>query len=70
VEEERRLMGPVSGLLWLASAGVAVVGWMLPGSPHGHVALFWGLVALTVVYSLACVTRLIAWSKPAANRSR
>jgi diguanylate cyclase (GGDEF)-like protein len=63
VEEERRLMGPVSGLLWLAGAGVAVVGWLLPGSPHDHVALFWGLVALTVVYSLACVTRLIPWER-------
>jgi diguanylate cyclase (GGDEF)-like protein len=56
-------MGPVSGLLWLAGAGVAVVGWLLPGSPHDHVALFWGLVALTVVYSLACVTRLIPWER-------
>ena len=63
VEEERRLMGPVSGLLWLAGAAVAVVGWLLPGSPHDHVALFWGLVALTVVYSLACITRLIPWER-------
>jgi diguanylate cyclase (GGDEF)-like protein len=63
VEEERRLMGPVSGLLWLAGAGVAVVGRLLPGAPRDHVALFWGLVALTVVYSLACVTRLIPWER-------
>jgi GGDEF domain-containing protein len=63
VEEERRLMGPVSGLLWLAGAGVAVVGWLLPGSPHDHAALFWGLVAVTVVYALACVTRLIPWER-------
>jgi diguanylate cyclase (GGDEF)-like protein len=48
VEEERRLMGPVSGLLWLAGAGVAVIGWLLPGSPHDHVALFWGLVAASL----------------------
>jgi diguanylate cyclase (GGDEF)-like protein len=63
VEEERRLMGPVSGLLWLAGAGVAAIGWLLPGSPHDHVALFWGLVALTVVYSLACITRVIPWER-------
>ena len=56
-------MGPVSGLLWLAGAGVAVVGWFLPGSPHDHPGLFWGLVALTVVYSIACVTRLIPWHR-------
>jgi diguanylate cyclase (GGDEF)-like protein len=56
-------MGPVSGLLWLAGAGVAVVGWFLPGSPHAHAGWFWGLVALTVAYSLACVTRLIPWHR-------
>ena len=53
VDEERRLMGPVSGLLWLAGAGVAVVGWFLPGLPARSSVLFWGLVALTVAYSLA-----------------
>jgi diguanylate cyclase (GGDEF)-like protein len=63
VDEERRLMGPVSGLLWLAGAGVAVVGWLLPGSPHSHAGLFWGLLALTVVYALACVTRVIPWER-------
>ena len=46
-------MGPVSGLLWLAGAGVAVVCRFLPGAPHDHAVLFWGLVALTVAYSLA-----------------
>ena len=56
-------MGPVSGLLWLAGSGVAVVGWFLPGSPHDHAGLFWGLVALTVAYSLACITRLIPWDR-------
>jgi diguanylate cyclase (GGDEF)-like protein len=56
-------MGPVSGLLWLAGAGVAVAGWFRPGSPHDHPGLFWGLVALTVTYSLACITRLIPWHR-------
>jgi diguanylate cyclase (GGDEF)-like protein len=56
-------MGPVSGLLWLAGVGVAIVGWLLPGSPHAHVGLFWGLVGLTVVYSIACVTRVIPWER-------
>jgi diguanylate cyclase (GGDEF)-like protein len=56
-------MGPVSGWLWLAGSGVAVAGWMLPGSPHDHAPLFWGLVALTVAYSIACITRLIPWHR-------
>ncbi len=56
-------MGPVSGWLWLAGSGVAVAGWLLPGSPHAHATLFWGLVALTVAYSVACITRLIPWHR-------
>jgi diguanylate cyclase (GGDEF)-like protein len=56
-------MGPVSGLLWFAGAGVAIAGWFLPGSPHDHPGLFWGLVALTLAYSTACVTRLIPWER-------
>jgi diguanylate cyclase (GGDEF)-like protein len=56
-------MGPVSGLLWLAGAAVAVAGWFLPDAPHDHARLFWGLVALTVAYSVACVTRLIPWER-------
>jgi diguanylate cyclase (GGDEF)-like protein len=56
-------MGPVSGWLWLAGAAVAVVCRFLPGSPQDHDVLFWGLVALTVSYSLACVTRLIPWER-------
>ena len=56
-------MGPISGLLWLAGAAVAVVGWFLPGAPHDHVALFWGLVALTVAYAVGCITRWIPWHR-------
>jgi diguanylate cyclase (GGDEF)-like protein len=61
--DERRLMGPVSGLLWLAGAATAVAGWLLPGAPHAHAALFWGLVALTVAYAAGCVTRAIPWHR-------
>jgi diguanylate cyclase (GGDEF)-like protein len=56
-------MGPISGLLWLAAAAVAVVGRFLPGAPSGHDGWFWGLVALTVVYSVACIVRLIPWER-------
>jgi diguanylate cyclase (GGDEF)-like protein len=61
--EERKLMGPVSGLMWLAGAGVAVAGWFMPGAPHAHVTLFWTLVALTVAYAVGCFTRVIQWYK-------
>jgi diguanylate cyclase (GGDEF)-like protein len=56
-------MGPVSGWLWLAGAAVAVAGRVLPEAPMGHDGWFWGLVALTVVYALACITRAIPWQR-------
>src|SRR5215467_10034745 len=56
-------MGPVSGLLWLAAAAVAVVCRFVPGAPQDHDAWFWGLVAITVVYSLACISRVIPWHR-------
>src|SRR3954447_3956310 len=56
-------MGPVSGLLWLSAAAVAVVCRFIPGAPHDHDALFWGLLALTTAYSLACITRAIPWQR-------
>lgn len=56
-------MGPISGLLWLAGAGVAVAGWFVPGVERHHEGLFWGLVALTLVYAAGCVTRLIPWER-------
>jgi diguanylate cyclase (GGDEF)-like protein len=61
--EERKLMGPVSGLMWLAGAGVAVAGWFMPETPHTHVTLFWVLVAVTVTYAIGCFTRVIQWYK-------
>src|SRR4051812_43994056 len=56
-------MGPVSGLLWLAAAAVAVVGRFLPDAPDDHTRLFWGLVALTVLYAAGCITRAIPWQR-------
>jgi diguanylate cyclase (GGDEF)-like protein len=61
--EERRLMGPVSGLLWLAGAATAAAGWLMPGSPHAHAALFWALVAVTVAYAAGCIVRAIPWQR-------
>lgn len=63
MDEERRLMGPVSGLLWLAAVAVAVLCHLLPGAPQEHQALFWGLSAFTALYSVACITRVIPWQR-------
>src|SRR4051812_10381662 len=56
-------MGTVSGLMWLSGAGVGSVCWLLPGSPHHHPGLFWGFVALTVVYAGGCATGVIPWHR-------
>jgi diguanylate cyclase (GGDEF)-like protein len=56
-------MGPVSGWLWLAGAAVALAGRALPEAPSGHAGWFWGLLALTVVYAVGCITRLIPWER-------
>ena len=42
-----------------------------PGSPQRRIPCwFWGLVALTVAYSLACITRLIPWERVSIDRAR
>src|SRR4051812_20493513 len=56
-------MGPVSGLLWLAAAAVAVVCRFLPDAPDDHALLFWGLVGLTTLYAAGCITRAIPWQR-------
>jgi diguanylate cyclase (GGDEF)-like protein len=61
--DERRLMGPVSGLLWLAGAATAAAGRVLPGASHAHAGWFWGLFALTVAYAAGCITGAIPWHR-------
>jgi diguanylate cyclase (GGDEF)-like protein len=63
VDDDRRLMGPVSGCLWLAAVLVAAACRFLPDVPRAHDGLFWSLVAFTTAYSLACITRLIPWER-------
>jgi diguanylate cyclase (GGDEF)-like protein len=60
---DSRLMGPVSGLLWITAAIAAAVVQPLPGTPHEHAALAWSLIALILVYGLACVRGWIDWEK-------
>ncbi len=59
---DSRLMGPVSGLLWITAAIAATVVQPLPGTPHEHAALAWSLIALIFVYGLACVRGWIDWN--------
>lgn len=56
-------MGPVSGMLWLAAAAVAIVCRAVPGAPVDDDVLFWALAGITVAYGAACVTRLIPWQR-------
>jgi diguanylate cyclase (GGDEF)-like protein len=58
---DSRLMGPVSGLLWITAAIAAAVVQALPGTPQQHAAPAWGLIALILVYGLACVRGWIDW---------
>jgi diguanylate cyclase (GGDEF)-like protein len=63
VQEERRLLGPISGVLWLAASVVAIVCRFVPGAPVDNDVLFWALAGTTVVYSLLCIARVIPWHK-------
>ena len=60
---DSRLMGPVSGLLWLTAGIAAAVCQLLPDMPGGHPLLAWSLIALVVVYGVACVRCVIPWER-------
>src|SRR5919107_5727518 len=58
---DSRLMGPVSGLLWMTAGLAAAVVQPLPGTPHAHATLAWLLIAVVLVYGVACVRGWIDW---------
>jgi diguanylate cyclase (GGDEF)-like protein len=58
---DSRLMGPVSGLLWLTAGIAAAVVQPLPGTPHEHRGIAWALIAIVIVYGVACVRGWIDW---------
>jgi diguanylate cyclase (GGDEF)-like protein len=60
---DSRLMGPVSGLLWMTAGIAAAVVQPFPGTPQAHRALAWGLIALILVYGVACVRGWIDWER-------
>jgi diguanylate cyclase (GGDEF)-like protein len=54
-------MGPVSGLLWLTAGIAALVVQPLPGTPHEHRLVTYSLIAVVLVYGVACVRGWIDW---------
>jgi diguanylate cyclase (GGDEF)-like protein len=60
---DSRLMGPVSGLLWLTAGLAAAVCQLLPGMPGSHAWLAWTLIAVVVAYGVACVRSWIPWER-------
>jgi diguanylate cyclase (GGDEF)-like protein len=64
---DSRLMGPVSGLLWITAGIAAAVVQPFPGTPEKHAALAWGLIALILVYGVACVRGWIDWERRTLN---
>jgi diguanylate cyclase (GGDEF)-like protein len=59
---DSRLMGPVSGLLWMTAGIAAAVVQPLPGTPHEHRALAWLLIGVVLAYGIACVRGWIDWN--------
>jgi hypothetical protein len=58
-------MGRISGALWLLGAAVGAAGQAMPGVPHDHPWVVWGLIALLALYGVACVLEWIPWSRMA-----
>ncbi len=60
---DSRLMGPVSGLLWLTAGIAAAICQALPGMPGTRPVLAWALIALVIAYGLACLRGWIPWER-------
>jgi len=62
VGEERELAGVVAGLLWLAAAVTVMAMMALPGIPHDHWKLVLGIVVVSTVWGIACLT-VVPWER-------
>jgi diguanylate cyclase (GGDEF)-like protein len=60
-------MGRISGVLWMASAVVAVVATFLPGAEHVGLPWVIGAALAVFLYGLASVTGTIPWDKASLN---
>lgn len=65
--EELGRMGRISGILWTASAVVAIVGTFLPGAEHVGIGWILGMAGLVFIYGIASVTGLIPWERTSLN---
>jgi diguanylate cyclase (GGDEF)-like protein len=65
--EELGRMGRISGVLWMASAVVAVAATFLPGASYVGVGWVLGLAALVFLYGLASVLGWIPWERTSLN---
>ena len=62
VGEERRLAGMVAGLLWIAAAATVSLMMALPGIPHDYWQLVAGIVIVSAVWGVACLT-VVPWER-------
>jgi len=60
-------MGRISGILWTASAVVAIIGSFLPGAEHVGIGWILGMAGLVFIYGLASVTGWIPWERTSLN---
>ena len=65
--EELGRMGRISGVLWTASAIVAIVATFLPGAEHVEIGWILILAAFIFLYGVASVTGLIPWERTSLN---
>jgi len=60
-------MGRISGVLWIASALVALVATFLPGASHAAIGWVIALATLVLLYGLGSVTGVIPWERASLN---
>jgi diguanylate cyclase (GGDEF)-like protein len=65
--DEVSRMGRISGVLWVASALVALIATFLPGASHVAVGWVIGLSVLVFLYGLGSVTGAIPWERASLN---
>lgn len=60
-------MGRISGVLWMASAIVAIVATFLPGAEHVEIGWILLMAVFVFLYGTASVTGLIPWERTSLN---
>jgi diguanylate cyclase (GGDEF)-like protein len=65
--EELGRMGRISGVLWTASAIVAIIGTFLPGAEHAGIGWIFAMAGFVFLYGVASVTGWIPWERTSLN---